>query len=463
MNTQALLLSRAQFALTTVFHMIWPLLTIGLSLYMVVLEILWLRTRDEAWYRHVRFWSRIFVLVFGIGVASGIPLEFEFGTNWSRFSTASGALFGNILAFEGAMAFALEAAFLAIFLFGWNRVSRGMHLFSNIMVCFGATLSAFWILAANSWMQTPAGVVMADGRIAVLDYVRALFNPDLPVAFPHMWVACVETTLFFVGGISAWFIVRGRNAAFFLKGFKVILVMGIVAAPLQVVLGDTSGLGVVRFQPAKSAAMEANWQPNAPGTGAPWVVVAWPDQQAQENRLAVTIPFGLSLLETRTLTGRTPGLSEFPRADQPPVVLPFFAFRIMVLLAFVMVGIAIASIVAWARGRLDAETAPSRKRLWGWWVASIPFGLVATECGWIVREMGRQPWIIYGLLRTADGVSPITAGTAAASLAVFAVIYVALLSLFIIFTARILQRGPDLASPLPHREPLPAGGGGGAP
>jgi len=232
MEAIALDLARAQFAVTTIFHMIWPLLSIGLSLMMVVMEILWLKTNNEIYYRQVRFWSAIFIMAFGIGVASGVPLELEFGTNWSRFSTVAGDIFGTILAFEAAMSFALEAAFLAIFFFGWGRVSKGVHLFSNIMVALGASLSAFWIMSSNSWMHTPAGIQMQGGKIVIINYLQAVFNPDLPIAFIHIWVASVETTLFFVAGICAWYILRKQNIDFFLKAFKVMVVIGILVAPL---------------------------------------------------------------------------------------------------------------------------------------------------------------------------------------------------------------------------------------
>jgi cytochrome d ubiquinol oxidase subunit I len=364
MGNAALDLSRIQFAVTTIFHMIWPLLSIGLSVMMAVMEILWLRTKDELYYRHVRFWSGLFIMIFGIGVASGVPLEFQFGMNWSRFSTAAGSLFGNILAFEASMSFALEAAFLAILIFGWNRVSRGMHLFSNIMVAVGASLSAFWIMGANSWMQVPAGVVMEGGRIVIVDYLKAVFNPVLLVSFLHIWVASVETTLFFVGGICAWHVVRYRNTGFFLKAFKIVLVLGIAAAPLQIFLGDASGLSTFAHQPAKAAAMEANWETNPPGKGAPWAVVAWPDERARENRWALEIPNLLSILNTRTSTGRVDGLRDFPASEQPPVWLTFYSFRIMVLLGFVMLGLVVWAVVAWARGRLTPDSAPGLKGLW---------------------------------------------------------------------------------------------------
>lgn len=444
-----LMLSRVQFAVTTIFHMLWPLLSIGLSFLMVIMEIMWLRTKDEAYYRHVRFWSRIFILTFGIGVASGLPLEFEFGTNWAGFSKAAGDFFGNILGFEGSMAFALEAAFLAIFIFGWKRVSKGVHLFSTIMVAFGASLSAFWIMDANSWMQTPAGVRMINGRIEVTNYLAAVFNPDLGVSFSHMWVACVETTLFFVAGISAWYILRKKHIGFFLKSFKIAVILAVVITPLQIYLGDLSGRTVVDYQPAKAAAMEAHWNTNAPGTGAPWAIVAWPDPAGQKNLWAIEVPDVLSLLSYHTFTGQVTGLKAFPKSDQPPIALPFYAFRIMVLLGFIMAFMMLLALWYWYRGKLRPDAAAGHEKFWKIWYCGIPLGFIATELGWIVREVGRQPWIIYNLMRTDQGVSKLSASTAAVSLLFFTAVYVALFVLFVTFTRKILVKGPDLTSPVP--------------
>ncbi|MGD0354045.1 MAG: cytochrome ubiquinol oxidase subunit I [Dehalococcoidia bacterium] len=449
MEAIALDLARAQFAVTTIFHMIWPLLSIGLSLMMVVMEILWLKTNNEIYYRQVRFWSAIFIMAFGIGVASGVPLELEFGTNWSRFSTVAGDIFGTILAFEAAMSFALEAAFLAIFFFGWGRVSKGVHLFSNIMVALGASLSAFWIMSANSWMQTPAGVQMQGGKMVITNYLQAVFNPDLPIAFIHIWVASVETTLFFVAGICAWYILRKQNIDFFLKAFKVMVVIGILVAPLQVFLGDASGLAVLKNQPAKAAAMEAHWTTNPPDSSASWVAIGWPDQAAQKNVWEVKVPYMLSLLSDRSLTGQVTGLKDFPLSDQPPVTLPFYAFRIMVVLGILMVLLVLWALWLWYRRMLRSEAVAQNRLFWLFWIYALPSGFIATECGWIVREMGRQPWIIYGILRTSDGVSPIGVATVATSLAIFTLIYLVLLGLFVYFTRKILINGPDLTSPLP--------------
>jgi cytochrome d ubiquinol oxidase subunit I len=442
-------LSRAQFALTAIFHITWPLITIGLSWLMVILEAAWLKTGDVNYYRHVRFWSRIFIVAFGIGVASGVPLEFQFGTNWSQFASFSGAVMGNQLAFEAAMSFALEAAFLAIFMFGWGRVGRRMHFFSNIMVAFGASLSAFWIISANSWMQTPAGYSMVRGAVTITDFWAATFNPDTLTAFLHMWFASIETTLFFVAAIAAWNILRGRNTGFFLKLFKVMLVAGIIVTPLQVFLGDASAQIVTEYEPAKLAAMEAHWVENPPNTSASWAVVAWPDPQNQDNRWAIKIPYVLSILTDRSLKGQVPGLTQFPIEDQPPVAIPFYAFRIMVFLGLAMVFLVLWGLWKWRKGELRPPTTPGQVRFWRWWSYALPLGFLATYMGWVVREVGRQPWIIYGVMRTRDGMSPVSIGVAAGSLTLFVVLYSTFLWVFVFFTRRVVKQGIDVLPPPP--------------
>jgi cytochrome bd ubiquinol oxidase subunit I len=445
----ALSLARAQFAITAMFHINWPLITIGLAWLMVLLEAAWLKTGDDNYYRHVRFWSRIFIVGFGIGVASGIPMEFQFGTNWSQFSSFAGPVMGNQLAFESAMSFALEAAFLAVFIFGWGRVGKRMHFFSTIMVAVGASLSAFWILSANAWMQTPAGYTLAGGVVTITNFWAAAFNPDTLTAFLHMWLASIETTLFFVAAIAAWNIRRKRNVAFFLKLFKMMLVFGVLVTPLQVFMGDASAQVVGTYEPAKLAAMEAHWVQNPPNTSAPWALVAWPDRQKQENLWAIKIPYVLSILTDRSLKGQVPGLTQFPVKDQPPVAIPFYAFRIMVLLGVAMVFLILWGLWKWRKGGLQTSTAPRHERFWRWWTYALPLGFLATYMGWAVREVGRQPWIVYGLMRTQDGVSPISTSQAAGSLAFFVVLYSVFLGLFVFFTRRIVKQGIDELPPPP--------------
>ncbi|MDD5630474.1 MAG: cytochrome ubiquinol oxidase subunit I [Methylococcales bacterium] len=439
-------LSRLQFSVTAMFHILWPLTTVGISLVLVVFEWLWLKTGDVDHYRHARFWAKLFLLNFSVGVISGIPLQFEFGTNWSRFAMVTGEFFGNILGFEGAMAFMLEAGFLGIMLFGWQRVPPVIHFLATCMVALGASLSVFWILVANSWMQTPAGIHLENNRVVVDSYFEAIFNKNMPWGVLHMWFACLMTSLFVIGGLSAWYILKSKDTDFFLKSFKLALIGAIFVVPIQISLGHASGHGVFANQPAKGAAIEAHWTTNQEGKGAAWNLLSWPNQMEQKNAWALSIPNGLSVLATGDRHGQVLGLKSFPRADQPPAIpLIFYSFRIMVATGIALFGLALWSLVVWFKGQLSAESICNHRWLLRAWIASIPLGYVATECGWIVREVGRQPWVIYGLLRTRDAASTLPASVVAVSLVSFVVIYVSLFMLFLIFAARILRKGPDLA------------------
>ena len=438
-------LSRAQFAMTALFHILWPILTISLATFLVVVEAMWLKTKDVAYYRHARFWAKLLVLNFAVGVVTGIPMEMEFGTNWAGFSNFAGEFFGNILGFEGAMAFMLEAGFIGIMLFGWGRVSRGAHWFATIMVAFGATLSALWIMVANSWMQTPAGVTLQNGKLIVSDYMAAIFNPDMVWGVSHMYVAALETGAFVIAGISAYYLLKKTHPAFFLKSFKIALLALVVLAPLQVWIGDSSGGEVFKDQPAKGAAIEGHWTTNKPGEGAPWALVAWPNQAAQKNDWALELPDMLSVLATHTATGKVIGLHDIPVADQPPMLpLLFYAFRVMVGIGFWFVFLAFWTAWIWrkTRGKVEALLA-HRKLLWAW-VLSIPLPYVAVEMGWTVREVGRQPWIVYGLLRTEQAASALSPFTVGASMAMFAGFYLLLFASFFVFARRWLRAGPDM-------------------
>jgi cytochrome d ubiquinol oxidase subunit I len=449
-----LVLSRAQFAITTLFHILFPVLTIGLSLFLVVTEILWLRSGETAWYHHCRFWSRLLLLNFGVGVVTGLPLEFEFGTNWAPFARAAGGFFGNLLGFEGAMAFMLEAGFLGIMMFGWRRVPRPMHLIATAMVALGASLSAFWIMDANSWMQTPAGGHMAAGRFVIDSYFRAVFNPDMPWGISHMWVACIETSLFVVGGISAWYLLKGRETAFFRRSFLLAASLAVIVTPLQIWLGDASGKTVFAYQPAKGAAIEGHWRTNPPSEGAPWAIVGWPDQARQQNDWALDIPDLLSWLATGSLAAKVAGLRDFPLQDQPPLLpLLFYAFRAMAGIGFALAFLMLWTVLAWLRGRLSVLRIASNRWLLRSWVAAIPLGYIAVDTGWTVREVGRQPWVIYGLLRTEDAASPLPSASVAFTAAGYFAIDLLFLVLFWVFLVRTVRQGPDLTLPLPEREP----------
>ncbi len=437
-------LSRLQFALTTMFHITWPPFSIGLALFLVYLEAKWLRTKNPIYLQHFKFWVKLFLLCFAVGVASGIPLEFQFGANWGPFSRTTGNFFGQILGFEGTMAFMLEAAFLYIMAFGWNRVGPGMHFFATCMVALGTSLSAFWIMVANSWMQTPAGGRIVDGIFVVEDWFAATFNPDFWYAFSHMWVACFQVTAFAVGGISAWYLLKGRHTAFFRTSFLTATGAALLLSPLQALIGDINGQKLGDLQPAKVAAIEAHWETNKPGEGAGWNMLAWPDAENERNHFEINIPYGLSLLITHSLTGEVKGLKEFPKEDRPPIVIPFYSFRAMVGVGFAMVFLALYTAWLWWRKKLGPDQIGGRKFLLWAWMAMGPLGLLAVNMGWITREVGRQPWVVYGLIRTSDGASTLPAGAVAFTLVGYVVVYSVLMFLFLFFAGRILHKGPAL-------------------
>lgn len=445
-------LSRLQFSVTAMFHILWPLTTVGISLILVVFEGLWLKTGDIDSYRHARFWTKLFLLNFSMGVISGLPLEFEFGTNWARFSMVTGEFFGNILGYEGAMAFMLEAGFLGIMLFGWTRVPPIIHFLATCMVAAGASLSAFWILVANSWMQTPAGIHLENNKVVVDSYFDAIFNKNMPWGFSHMWFACLATSLFVIGGLSAWYILKGRHTDFFLKSFKIALIGAIFVTPIQIFLGDGGGREVFANQPTKAAAIEAHWSTNPAGEGAAWNLLIWPNQAEQKNEWAITIPNVLSILATGDPHGRVQGLKAFPIEDQPTAIaLIFYSFRIMVTIGVFFFGLMLWTSAIWFKGQLSSESIGNHRLLLRAWIASIPLGFLATECGWIVREVGRQPWVLYGILRTRDAASALPASVVATSLFAFVMVYSILFVLFLIFAARIIRNGPDLSLAPPWR------------
>src|SRR5690349_8517919 len=440
-------LSRAQFAMTAIFHILWPILTISLSAFLVLVEALWIKTGDVMYYRQARFWSKLLVLNFAVGVVSGIPMEFQFGTNWAGFSQYSGQFIGNILGFEGAMAFMLEAGFVGVMLLGWGRVPRGVHLFATGMVALGSSISAFWIMVANSWMQTPAGYAVVDGKIEVTNYLAAIFNPDMVWGVSHMWVAAIETGMFVIAGISAYNLFRKRHPEFFARSFKIALAVLVIAAPLQVWLGDSSGVSVFETQPAKGAAIEGHWHTNAPGTGASWSLLAWPDKQAQRNDWSLEVPGMLSVLGTHSLHGQVKGLTDFKPEDQPPMIpLLYYAFRVMAGIGFCFMLLAFWTVYALRKARGSLAALLARRKLLLAWVLCIPLPYVAVEAGWIVREVGRQPWVVYGLLRTSQAASTVAPSSISLSMVMFFAFYVVLLVTFFVLARRWLRNGPDLTS-----------------
>ncbi len=449
-------LSRMQFALTAIFHILWPVLTTGMGIYLVIVEGLWLKTRNPDYYLHARFWSKFYVLNFGIGVATGIPMEFQFGTNWAPFSEAVGNFFGSVIGFEASWAFMLEAAFLGIMLFGWERVNPAIHYLSTILVAVGANLSTLWILTANSWMQTPAGGEMVNGKFVVYDYFQAMFNPFMVNSVLHMFFATLETSLFVIGGISAWYILQQRHQAFFSKSLKIALAAAIAVAPLQIYLGHLSAEQVYHYQPSKLAAMEAQWKTTPAGKAADWSLLAIPNEKAQKNEWEITIPNGLGyILEfKKELSEPVLGLKEWKPEDRPRLVgLIYYSFRIMSGIGFFLAGLMLVSTLQWLRGKLAAENISQQRWLMLAWIFAAPLGYIAVESGWIVRCVGRQPWTLYGQIRTVDAASHLPASNVLVSLTGFATVYSILFIAVLFFGSRIIRNGPNLDLPIPSLEP----------
>jgi cytochrome d ubiquinol oxidase subunit I len=445
--TDVVVLSRLQFALTAIFHMLWPVLSTGLAIFLVILEGLWLRTRNPLYYRQARFWAKLYVLNFGIGVASGLPMEFQFGTNWAPLSEFVGDFFGAVLGFEGAMAFMLEAGFLGIMLFGWNRVPPVVHFLSTVMVAFGANLSVFWILSANSWLQTPAGGTFGAGGFQVQNYFTAINNPFMLRSVLHMSLATVETSMLVVVAISVWSLLRRQASEFFAFSLKLALVILLAVAPLQIAAGHESALQVAERQPAKLAAIEGLWDSQPAGSSPPWAVLAAPDDVQGGNRWTLGVPGGFSwLLEGRgSLTREVRGLSSWPADERPRMVaLLFYSFRVMVAIGLAIAALVVVTVATWWRCGLTAESLAARRWL-GWaWILAAPAGYLAIEAGWVVRCVGRQPWTVYGQLRTTDAASLLPAQEVLVSLVSFALLYAVLLGFALWFGARIIARGPDL-------------------
>jgi cytochrome d ubiquinol oxidase subunit I len=457
--SDTVVLSRMQFALTAIFHMLWPVLSTGLAIYLVIIEGLWLRTRNPDYYCHARFWSKIYILNFGIGVATGIPMEFQFGTNWAPFSEAVGNFFGSIMGFEATWAFMLEAASLGIMVFGWERVNPAIHYIATILVAVGANLSTFWILTANSWMQTPAGGKLVEGKFVISDYFQAIFNPFMPNSVLHMFLATLETSLFVIGGISAWYIINNRHHAFFSKSLKIVLAIAIAVAPLQIYVGHLSAEQVYDRQPAKLAAMEAQWETTPAGQPADWSLLALPNDKAEKNDWEIAIPNGLGyILEfKKNLSKPVYGLKEWKPADRPHQIgLIYYSFHIMVGIGFFLAGVMLWSTLQWIRGKLSAENIVGQRWLMRAWIFSAPLGYIAVDSGWIVRCVGRQPWTVYNQLRTVDSASNLPPSNVLTTLIGFTSAYIILLIAALYFGSRIIRQGPNLDLPIPGVETKPA-------
>jgi cytochrome d ubiquinol oxidase subunit I len=433
MDLDPVLLARLQFAFTIAFHIIFPSFTIGLAAYIATLSAMSWRTGRDHYRRIAEFWTRIFAVSFGMGVVSGIVLSYELGTNWGRFSAIAGNIIGPLAGYEVLSAFFLEASFLSILLFGGRRVPRWLHVASAVIVAIGTALSAFWILAANSWMHTPAGHEMRDGIAHPLDWSAIIFNPSFPYRLAHMLNASYLTAGFVVLAVGARHLLASRNVEEARTMLRMATGLLVVLAPLQLLIGDLHGLNTLEHQPTKIAAMEAHWDGGKPGD---FHIFAWPEEKAEQNRFAISIPRGASLVLTHDPDGLFPGLKDVPAGDRPPVVLVFFAFRIMLAIGLFMIAAALTGAILWWRGTLFTARWYLHAMAHSWWI-----GFVAVIAGWVVTESGRQPWLVQGILRTADGVSPVAAEATFATLLLFVVVYAIVFSAGIYYINRLIAKG----------------------
>lgn len=434
MELDPLLLARTQFAFTISFHIIFPAFTIGLSAYIAVLLLLWMRSGEEKFYRLARFWTRIFAISFAMGVVSGIVLTYQFGTNWSRFAEFSGNVIAPLIGYEVLTAFYLEATFLGVLLFGWNRFPPWLITTAAILVAIGTAISAFWILSANSWMQTPAGHEIRDGIAHPRDWIEIIFSPSFPYRLAHMLNAAYLTTAVVVLAVGARYLLAGDHPEEARTMVRMAVGMIAVTAPLQLVIGDLHGLNTLEHQPVKVAAMEGHWYEDDPGH---LLIFAVPDEEARRNHFEIAIPYLGALILTHDLQGTYLGIADFPEEEWPPIANVFFTFRIMVVIGLLLIAVGFWGLYNWWRGRLFKSRLFLRtsQHLW-------PLGFIAIIAGWFVTEQGRQPWVAQGLMRTADGLSPVSGTSLTLSLALFFVIYAIIFSLGLYYMNRLILRGP---------------------
>jgi cytochrome d ubiquinol oxidase subunit I len=449
-DLDALLLARIQFGFTISFHIVFPALTIGLASYLAVLEACWLRTNKQSYLDLYHFWLKVFAVAFGMGVVSGIVMAYQFGTNWSEFSRFAGGITGPLLTYEVLTAFFLEAGFLGVMLFGLKRVGPALHFMSTCAVAVGTLISATWILASNSWMHTPQGYQVIAGRAVPVDWLAVIFNPSFPYRLAHMVVAAYLATALMVGASGAWHLLRGRDNPAVRTMFSMAMWMVLAAAPIQAFIGDQHGLNTLEHQPAKIAAMEGHWE-NRPGDAVPLLLFGIPDMQAEQTRYAVGIPKLGSLILTHSMNGQFPGLKEFPREDRPNSTIVFFTFRAMVGLGLLMIAFAFCGLLARLRGRLYQSRFVLRYALW-----MGPAGLAAILFGWATTEIGRQPWVVYGVMRTSEAVSPHGAAPVALTLAMFVVVYLTVFGAGTWYGLKIIAKGPATGE---AQAPVPGGPG----
>lgn len=429
------LLSRIQFGFTISFHIIFPSLTIGLASWLAVVEGLWLKTGNEIYQEIYKLWVKIFAVTFGMGVVSGVVMSYQFGTNWSVFSDRTGNVLGPLLAFEVLTAFFLESSFLGIMLFGWERVSRSMHFISTIIVALGTVISAFWILSANSWMQTPTGFEIGAGNIFhPANWLEIVFNPSFPFRFMHMVTAAYLTTAFFVGGIAGWYLMKKRHLAHARVMMGMAMLMAVFVAPVQIFLGDIHGINTLEHQPVKVSAIEGIWETKK---GADLILLGWPDSTIETTKYALKIPKLASLILTHDINGEVKGLKAWPKEERPPILPVFWCFRIMVGIGLLMSLTGLMALVLYFR-----KTLFTTRWFQLWCFIMTPSGFIAILAGWFVTEIGRQPYIVYGLMRTIEAKSPVLGQHIFLSLLAFIIVYAFVFGAGIYYIARLIRMGP---------------------
>ena len=429
------LLARIQFAFTISFHIIFPAFTIGLASWLAVVEWRWLRTGDKIYQDVYRMWVKIFAVCFGMGVVSGVVMSYQFGTNWSVFSDRVGNVIGPLLGYEVLTAFFLEASFLGIMLFGWGRVSARMHFTATCIVAIGTIISAFWILSANSWMQTPQGFeIGADGLLYPTSWMAIIFNPSFPVRFFHMITAAYLTTAFVVGGIGAYYLWRNIYVQHAKVMFGMAMIMAVFVSPLQLFIGHSHGANTMLHQPVKVAAMEGNWER---GSNKPLYLFGMPNEETETTDYGIKIPGGASWVLTGSTQGEIPGLRDVPKEDRPPVAIVFWSFRVMVGIGMAMILTGIIGAYLFFRKRLF-----DTRNFQLWCIAMTPTGFIAVLAGWFVTEVGRQPWTAYGVIRTSESISPVIAEQVALTLIGFIVVYTFVFGAGSFYILKLIGKGP---------------------
>ncbi|PHR61291.1 MAG: cytochrome ubiquinol oxidase subunit I [Robiginitomaculum sp.] len=442
MEDLAVTLARAQFAFTMSFHIIFPAFSIGVASYLLVLEGLWLKTGKDEYLSLFKYWRKIFAVAFGMGVVSGIVMSYQFGTNWSVFSDKTGPVIGPLMAYEVLTAFFLEAGFLGVMLFGMGRVSKRLHFLATFMVALGTLISATWILAANSWMHTPAGYSINEvGQFIPENWMEIIFNPSFPYRLVHMVLAAFLTTAFVVGAVGAWHLLKDKNTATARKMFSMAMWMAAIIAPIQILAGDLHGINTLEYQPAKVMAMEGHYESHP--HGAPLYLFGIPDDKAQELKFAIGIPNASSLILKHHLHAPLDGLDTIKAEDRPPVVILFWSFRIMVGIGMMMLCVGIISVfLRWRKKLYDSPLFHKFALIMG------PSGFVAVLAGWITTEVGRQPYTVYGILRTSQSIGPVEAPAVGASLIAFVIVYFALFGAGTYYILKMMGQSPEDLGPL---------------